>query len=65
MMPHTEMCEKSDVTSVEEGRDVDGRHAPQNDETAGILKQWKDETSADSTALEKKGWIGKPIATIL
>ena len=24
-------------------------------ETASILKQWKDEASADSTALEKKG----------
>ena len=50
---HTEMCEKSEKR--EEGCDVDGHHAPQSDETAGILEQWKDETSADSTALEKKG----------
>ena len=28
---------------------------PQSDETAGILKQLKGETSADSAALEKKG----------
>ena len=50
---HTEMCEKSEKR--EEGYDVDGRHAPQNDETAAILKQKKNETSADLTALEKKG----------
>ena len=50
---HTEMCEKSE--KLEEGYDVDGRHAPQSDATACILKQWKDETSADSSALEKKG----------
>ena len=36
MMPHTEMCEKSE--NRQEGDDVDGRPAPQNDETAGILK---------------------------
>ena len=51
---HTEMCEKSEVTSAEEGHDVDGRHAPQSDETADILKQSKDEMSADLTALKKK-----------
>ena len=50
---HTEMCEKSEKRK--EGYDVGGHHAPQSDETAGILEQWKDETSADSTALEKKG----------
>ena len=43
----TEMRESCEVTSVEEGHDVDGRHAPQSAETAGILKQLKDETSAD------------------
>ena len=59
---HTEMCEKSEKR--EEGYDVDGRHAPQNDETAGILKQRKNETSEDLTALEKKGWIGKQISTV-
>ena len=54
--PHTEMCEESEVTSVEEGHDVDGRHAPQSDETAaGNLKQLKDEMSAYLTAFEKKG----------
>ena len=52
---HTEMCEKSDVTSVEEGYDVERVIVPQNDETAGILKQLNGETSADLTALEKKG----------
>ena len=53
----TEMCEKSEKR--EEGYDVDGRHAPQNDETAAILKQRKNETSADLTALEKKGFDRK------
>ena len=52
---HTEMCKMSKVSSVKEGHDVDGRHAPQNDETAGVLKHGKGETSADLTALEKKG----------
>ena len=52
---HTEMCEKSVVTSVEEGYDVERVIVPQNDETAGILKQLNGETSADLTALEKKG----------
>ena len=52
---HTEMCEKSEVISVEEGHDVDGRHAPQSDDIAGILKQSKDEMSADLTAFKKKG----------
>ena len=55
MTLHTEMCEKSEVTSVEEGHDVDGRHAPQSDETAGILKQLKFEMSADMTAFKMKG----------
>ena len=32
-----------------------GRYAPQNGEIVGILKRLKDETSADLTALEKKG----------
>ena len=49
------MCEKSEVTSVEEGHAVERVTVPQSDETAGILKQLKDETSADLTALEKKG----------
>ena len=57
---HTEMCEKSDVTSVEEGYDVERVIVPQNDETAGILKQLNGETSADLTALEKRDWIGEP-----
>ena len=48
---HTEGCE---VTSVEEGRDVE-RATAQNGETVGSLKQLKGETSADLTALEKKG----------
>ena len=55
MTLHTEMCEKSEVTSAEEGHDVDGRHAPQSDETADILKQSKDEMSAGLTAFKKKG----------
>ena len=37
----------------------------QNGETAGILKQLKDETSVDLTALEKRGWIARPITRIL
>ena len=53
--PHTEMCEKSEFTSVEDGHDVERVIVPQSDGTAGILKQLKDETSADLTALEKKG----------
>ena len=53
MMPHTEMCEDIKVTSVEEGCDVERVIMPQNDETTSIFKQWKDETTADSTALEK------------
>ena len=52
MMPHTEMCEKSE--NREEGYDVERVVVPQNDETAGILKQSKDEMSAYLTALEKK-----------
>jgi len=40
---HTEMCKKSEVTSLEEGHDV---------ERVIVLK---DETSADLTTLEKKG----------
>ena len=54
-MPHSEMCKESEITSVEEGYDVDGRHAPQSDETAGNLKLSKDEVSACLTALKKKG----------
>ena len=54
MTSHTETCESCEVTSVEEGHDVDGRNAPQSDETAGILKQLKDEMSADLTAFKKK-----------
>ena len=54
-MPHTEMCEKSEVTSVEEGHDVERVIVPQSDDTADILKQSNDETSADLTSLEKKG----------
>jgi len=46
---------KSEVTSMEEGYDVERVIVPQNDEIADILKQLKDETSADLTALEKKG----------
>ena len=38
---HTEMCEKSEVTSVEEGHDVERVIVTQSDETAGILKQVK------------------------
>ena len=34
-MPHSEMCEKNEVTSVTKRHDVDGRHAPKSDETAG------------------------------
>ena len=49
------VCTPRCAKRVKEGHDVDGRHAPQSDETAGILKQLKDETSADWTALEKKG----------
>ena len=51
MTSHTEGCE---VTSVEEGHDVE-RATAQNDEIVGSLKQLKGETSADLTALEKKG----------
>ena len=61
MTLHTEMREKSEVTSVEEGHHVDGRHAPQSDETADILKQSKDEMSAGLTALKKKGLGRKTI----
>ena len=39
---------------MEDGHDVDGRNALQSDETAGILKQLKDEMSADLTAFKKK-----------
>ena len=49
---HTEMCRKSEVTSVEEGQDVERVIVAQS-ESASIVKQLKDETSADSTALEK------------
>ena len=42
-------AKKSEVTSVEEGHAVERV----SDETAGILKQLKDETSADLTVLEK------------
>jgi len=52
---HTEMREKSEVTSEEEGHDVERVIVPQSDEIVGILRQLKDETSADVTALEKKG----------
>jgi len=55
MMPHTEKCEKNEVTSVEEGHDVERVIVPQNDETAGMLKQSTDEMSAYLTAPEKKG----------
>ena len=54
MTSHTEMCEDCEVTSVEEGHDVE-RVTAQSDETACILNQLKDETSAGLTALEKKG----------
>jgi len=54
MTSHTEMCEDCEVTSVEDGHDVDGRHAPQSDETAGILKQSKDEVGVDLMAFKKK-----------
>ena len=50
--------EKSEVTSVKEGHDVERVSVPQNDETAGILKQLNGETSADLTALEKK-WLDR------
>ena len=53
MTSHTETCESCEVTSVEEGHDVDGRNVPQSDETAGMLKQLKDEMSADLTAFKK------------
>ena len=62
MTSHTEWCEKSEITSVEEGHDVDGRHGPPSDETAGIAKQLKDEMS-DLTAFKMK-WIGRPIARV-
>ena len=55
MTSHTEMCEDCEVTSVEEGHDVDGRHAPQSDETAGIPRPLKDEMTAVLTAFLKKG----------
>ena len=54
MTSHTEMCEDFEVTSVEEGHDVE-RVTAQNGEIVGSLKQLKGETSADLTALEKKG----------
>ena len=53
---HTGKCEKKgEVTSVEEGHDVERVIVPKSDETADILKQSNGETSADLTALEKKG----------
>ena len=57
--PYTEMCEKSKVTSVEEGHDVERVIVSQSDETADILKQSIGHTSADLTALEKKGFDRK------
>ena len=54
MTLHTEMCEKSEVTSVEEGHDVE-RMTAQSDVTAGILKQLNGEMSAGLTAFKKKG----------
>ena len=54
MTSHTEMCEDCEVTSVEEGHDVE-RVTAQNGEIVGSLKQLKGETSADLTAFEKKG----------
>ena len=52
---HTEMCEKSEVTSVEEAHDAELVIVAQSDETASLLKQLKDEMSADLTAFQKKG----------
>ena len=49
---HSEMCDGCEVTSVEEGHDVERVTA--RSEIVDILKQLKDETSADLTALEKK-----------
>ena len=51
---HTKMREGCEVTSVEEGHDVE-RVTARSDEIVAILKQLKDEMSADLTALEKKG----------
>ena len=51
MTSRSEGCE---VTSVEEGHDVE-RATALNGEIAGSLKQVKGETSADLTAFEKKG----------
>ena len=47
------MCKKGEVTSLMEGYDVERVIVPQSDEPGSILKQLKDETSADLTALEK------------
>jgi len=55
MTSHTETCEGCEVTSVKEGHDVERVIVAKSDETANILKQLKNETSADLTALEKKG----------
>ena len=44
----------SEHTSVLSFLSEGGRYAPQSDETAGILKQLKDETRADLSALEKE-----------
>ena len=59
MTLHTEMCEKSEVTSAEEGHHVNGRHAPQSDETADILTQSKDERC------RRKCLVGRPITRVL
>ena len=50
----TARCAKR-VKSLPWTKDVERVIVPQSDETAGIPKQLKDETSADLTALEKKG----------
>ena len=63
MTLHTEMCEKSEVTSAEEGHDVDVLHAPQSDETADILIQSKrNERGFDG--VQEEGVGRKPITRV-
>ena len=57
MTSHTEMCEGCESPSVEEGHDVE-RVTAQNDEIVGLLRQLKDETSADLAALDREGGVG-------